>query len=128
RRTNAEWDFMGRTFLVWSLAEMGLRNPAEKSNYLSVMDQIIAETLRLEQERGMDFFLMPYAKRAPFQMQPSRSLFLDGEIAMMLASRRLLEEKAEYIPLLRERVKLMLERMQASKTLCVESYPNECWM
>src|ERR1700743_2082471 len=50
RRTNAEWDFMGRTFLVWSLAEMGLRNPAEKSNYLSVMDQIIAETLRLEQE------------------------------------------------------------------------------
>src|SRR5689334_3893475 len=28
RSSNAEWDFMGRSFLVWSLAEMGLRNPA----------------------------------------------------------------------------------------------------
>src|SRR5262245_57769801 len=30
RASNAEWDFMGRTFLVWSLANMGLRNPASK--------------------------------------------------------------------------------------------------
>jgi hypothetical protein len=25
RASNAEWDFMGRSFLVWSLANMGLR-------------------------------------------------------------------------------------------------------
>jgi len=104
RASNAEWDFMGRTFLVWSLAEMGLRNPAAKQDYLKVMDQIIGETMRLEQERGMCFFLMRYAKARPYVMQPARSQFLDGEIAMMLASRRLLEEKAEYKPLLEERM------------------------
>src|SRR4026208_1202060 len=27
RGSNAEWDFMGRSFLVWSLANMGLREP-----------------------------------------------------------------------------------------------------
>src|SRR5262245_19042521 len=34
RRSNAEWDFMGRGFLAWSLAEMALRDPPSKSNYL----------------------------------------------------------------------------------------------
>src|SRR4029450_11743565 len=30
RASNAEWDFMGRSFLVWSLANMGLRDHALK--------------------------------------------------------------------------------------------------
>jgi hypothetical protein len=128
RVSNAEWDFMGRTFLVWSLAEMGLRNPAAKQDYLKVMDQIIDETLRLERERGMYFFLMPYAKAGPYVVQPARSLFLDSEIAMMLASRRLLEEKLEYRPLLKERVDLMVAQMQRGPVLAAESYPDECWM
>jgi len=55
RHSNAEWDFMGRTFLVWSLADMSLRNPASKPDYLRVMDQIIDETLRLEKERDIIF-------------------------------------------------------------------------
>jgi hypothetical protein len=128
RASNAEWDFMGRTFLVWSLAEMGLRNPAAKQEYLKVIDQIIGETMRLEQERGMYFFLMRYAKSRPYLMQPARSQFLDGEIAMMLASRRLLEEKADYKPLLQERIDLILERMQKGPVLSAESYPDECWV
>lgn len=48
RASNAEWDFMGRSFLVWSLANMSLRDPASKALYLRTMDQIIDETLRLE--------------------------------------------------------------------------------
>src|ERR1700749_1751782 len=52
RASNAEWDFMGRTFLVWSFANMGMRDPASKQVYLSTMDQIIDETLRLEKEKG----------------------------------------------------------------------------
>src|SRR5437899_2787403 len=31
RASNAEWDFMGRSFLVWSLANMGLRDPQSKA-------------------------------------------------------------------------------------------------
>jgi len=128
RHSNAEWDFMGRSFLVWSLAEMSLREPAAKTTYLAVMDQIIAETLRLEQERGLYFFLMPYAKERPFLQKPERSLFLDSEIALMLAVRRTVEEKPEYRPLLAVRVETMLERMRRSKALAAESYPDECWL
>ncbi len=114
RVSNAEWDFMGRSYLVWSLANMALRDPASKPLYLRTMDQIIDETLRLEKQEGMYFFLMPYAKDSPYLMQPAHSLFLDGEIALMLAARRVVEEKPEYKPLLTERVNGMVERFQKS--------------
>ena len=128
RHSNAEWDFMGRTFLVWSLGEMGLRNPAAKREYLAVMDQIITETLQLEKEHGIYFFLMPYARGRAYLVQPARSEFLDSEIAMMLAARRILEEKPEYKPLLTERIEAMQARMERGKVLSAESYPDECWM
>jgi hypothetical protein len=128
RRSNAEWDFMGRTFLVWSLAEMSLREPAQRSNYLAVADQIIEETIRLEEEHGIYFFLMPYAKARHYVEQPPRSLFLDGEIALMLAVRRVVEEKPAYRTPLATRVEVMLDRMKRSKVLVAESYPDECWL
>jgi hypothetical protein len=128
RVSNAEWDFMGRSYLVWSLANMALRDPASKPLYLRTMDQIIDETLRLEKQEGMYFFLMPYAKEGPYVMQPPHSLFLDGEIALMLASRRVVEEKPEYKPLLTERVNAIVARFQKSPRMLLESYPDECWM
>jgi len=128
RVSNAEWDFMGRSYLVWSLANMALRDPASKPLYLRMMDQIIDETLRLEKQEGMYFFLMPYAKDGPYVMQPPHSLFLDGEIALMLASRRVVEEKPEYKPLLTERVNAIVARFQKNPRLLLESYPDECWM
>jgi hypothetical protein len=127
RATNAEWDFMGRSFLVWSLANMVLRDPAEADARVGVMDRIIDETLRLEKERGVYFFLMPYAKASPYRVQPVRSLFVDSEIALMLAARRLVREKLEYRPLLLERAATMAERMRNSPLRAVESYPDECW-
>ncbi|HEY1789802.1 MAG TPA: hypothetical protein VGJ73_16765 [Verrucomicrobiae bacterium] len=128
RASNAEWDFMGRSYLVWSLANMALRDPASKPLYLRTMDQIIDETLRLEKQEGMYFFLMQYAKEGPYIMRPPHSLFLDGEIALMLASRRVVEEKPEYKPLLTERVNAIVARFQKSRQLLLESYPDECWM
>jgi len=128
RASNAEWDFMGRGYLVWSLANMSLRDPASKPLYLRTMDQIIDETLRLEKEQGMYFFLMAYAKERHYLVQPAHSLFLDGEIALMLAARRVVEEKPEYKPLLTGRVNAIVERFQKSPRLLLESYPDECWM
>src|SRR4051812_29092262 len=55
RRSNSEWDFMGRTFLALALAEMCEREPALWAEYLPVIDAIIDETLALEKERGMHF-------------------------------------------------------------------------
>jgi len=128
RASNAEWDFMGRSFLVWSLANMGVRDPASKSLYLKTIDEIIDETLRLEKEKGMYFFLMSYASASKYVMKPERSLFLDGEIALMLASRRMLEEKDEYKSLLSERINIITEEFSRSPHLVLESYPDECWM
>ena len=128
RVSNAEWDFMGRSYLVWSLANMALRDPASKPLYLRTMDQIIDETLRLEKQEGMYFFLMSYAKDQPYVMQPAHSLFLDGEIALMLAARRVVEENPGYKPLLTERVDAIVERFQQSRHMILESYPDQCWM
>ena len=128
RASNAEWDFMGRSYLVWSLANMALRDPASKPLYLRTMDQVIDETLRLEKQEGMYFFLMPYARDRHYLVQPAHSLFLDGEIALMLASRRVVEEKPEYKSLLTERVNAIVERFQKNPRMLLESYPDECWM
>jgi len=128
RASNAEWDFMGRSFLVWSLANLGLRDPAAKTQYLDVIDRIVAETLELEARHGMHFFLMPYSKARPYVVQPERSLFLESEIALMLASRRMLGEKAEYAKPLADRIRRIEERLRSNPLLAMESYPDECWM
>jgi len=128
RRSNSEWDFMGRSFLVWSLGEIGMRDPSRKSECLAVMDRIIVETLKLEAEHGFYFFLMPYAKAAPFVQTPARSLFVDSEIALMLGTRRLLEERPDFKPLMTARVDGMVERIRSSPAWVVESYPDECWL
>ena len=126
---NPEWDFMGRTFLVLALANMALREPACRPQACEIMDLVIEHTLRIERERGVYHFLMDYARKTgPWKVQPPRSQFLDGEIALMLAARRMVEEKPEYRALLAERVEAMVARMRQSPVLSAESYPDECWL
>lgn len=128
RASNAEWDFMGRTYLVLSLANMAITEPAQESRYLSVMDTVIDETLRLEQSKGIYFFLMDYARAGNFIAQPPRSTFLDGEIAMMLAARQMVRPEPRFAPLLAQRADLLEQYLSRGPVMCGESYPNECWM
>jgi len=127
RPINAEWDLMGRSFLVWALGNMALRDAAQMPQALDVMDGVLDETLRLERQNGMYFFLMPYARGKPWVQQPARSLFLDGEIALMLAVRCVVQPKPQYLDELGRRVEQMVRRMEASPSLSAESYPDECW-
>jgi hypothetical protein len=127
RSSNAEWDFMGRTFLVLALSNMALREPGAAARYLALTDQIIDQTLLLERQEGIYFFLMDYARARPFVVQPARSLFVDGEIALMLAARCLVRDKPAYRAELRRRVALMVRQMRRSPVRCGESYPDECW-
>lgn len=127
RSSNAEWDFMGRSFLVWSLANMGMREPHKKDQYLPIMDQIIDETVKMEQHNGMYAFLMPYARSRPYVAKPDRSLFIDSEIALMMGARRMLQEEPKYRQPMTERLDEIEKRMRASPILAVESYPDECW-
>jgi hypothetical protein len=127
RESNAEWDFMGRTFLACALANMALRQEARKKEALEAVDTIIDETLRLEKEEGIYHFLMPYARYRPFVVDPPRSLFIDGEIALMLAHRLAVEGRPRYRTALEKRVELIVERMGRGPVLSAESYPDECW-
>ncbi|MFO7899876.1 MAG: hypothetical protein R6V58_12550 [Planctomycetota bacterium] len=128
RGNNAEWDFMGRTFLVLALANMAEREPPAAPEYLDIVDAIVDETLRLEAERGMYHFLMDYATGRPYVAQPARSLFIDGEIALMLGARRLVEDEPRYRRPFRKRISAIVASMSRSPLLTAESYPDECWM
>jgi hypothetical protein len=128
RAINGEWDFMGRTFLVLSLANMALRETEKSEYYIKIIDRIIADTLRVEREKGMYYFLLPYARARDFITKPPRSIFIDGEIALMLASRRLLKEDIQYKKMMTARIIQMLKQMRESPILAAESYPDECWL
>lgn len=128
RSNNPEWDFMSRTFMVLTLANVSLRDPGRQRESLELMDQLIERTLREEAEEGPQFFLLPYWQRAPFVGQPAQTLFVEGEIAMMLAARQLIEADAEVEQLLRERIEGVIAQMEAGPVLSGESYPDECWM
>jgi hypothetical protein len=127
RGSNAEWDFMGRSFLVWSLVNMGMREPQMKEQYLPVIDQIIRETVRIEQQDGIYAFLMPYAKARPYMVKPARSLFIDGEIALMMGARRMLQEEFAYKQPMTERLNWIEQRWHDNPVMAAESYPDECW-
>lgn len=127
RRSNAEWDFMGRTFLVLALADLALRDPAEQPRCLAAIDAVLDETRRLERTEGQAFFLLGYARSSPWVVPPGRSLFVDGEIALMEGARCLVADRPDLRPDLRERAAAMQTQMERSPVLSGESYPDECW-
>lgn len=127
RGSNAEWDFMGRTFLVLALANMSLREPDSADRYLAAIDRIVEDTVQAEATSGQNHFLMDYARDGEFRAKGARSVFIDGEIALMMAARRAVREKAAYVAPLRRRVEDLLKQMRQSPVLCGESYPDECW-
>lgn len=128
RERNPEWDFMSRTYLVLALANMALREERYLNEACNIIDAIIENTLDVERSQGFQHFLLGYGRSGQWITRPPRSLFVDGEIALMLAARRLLKEEESYRPLLTQRVRTMVSRMRESPVLCGESYPNECWL
>ncbi len=127
RASCAEWDLMARTFLVLALTNMSLCEPGEQERYLEATDKIIDQTLGLEKEKGIYYFLMDYGRYGSFVNKPARSLFLDGEIALMLGARQMVEVRRDYAPLLAQRVDVMIDYMSRGSVLSAESYPDECW-
>jgi hypothetical protein len=127
RASNPEWDFMGRTFTVLALANMSLRQSEDQARYLAAMDRIIDDTLEIEEARGPEHFLMAYWSRAPFIDRRSRTLFVEGEIALMLAARQFVEQRPDYGELLAHRIERVTDQMEPGPMLSGESYPDECW-
>lgn len=125
--SNPEWDFMWRTFFVLSMANVALQEPQMQKDLLPVMDQVIEDTISLIENKGLHYFLMEYAKQNDFVIKPPRSLFHDGEIALMIGVRRLVQEKDEYRLLHKKYLDTIIDRMSKGPILSAESYPDECW-
>ena len=128
RQVNPEWDFMGRTFFVLGEANLALRVPERRTRCLEVIDALIADTLAMEARHGMGHYLLPYHADRPWVEQPPRSVFVDGEIALCLGARLLVEDDAALREVFRKRASLIAGCMERGPVLCAESYPDECWI
>lgn len=128
RRINPEWDFMGRTFFILGEANLALRVPERKARCLQAMDALISDTIAMETEHGMEHFLLDYHRARPWIEQPPASIFVDGEIALCLGARRLIEDSPRWESAFQARIATIVDRMNRGPMKCAESYPDECWM
>jgi len=127
RAMNPEWDFMSRTFLVLTLADQALADASLADDHLAVMDAIIEDTIATEQARGSRHYLMSYADRAPFQ-GTGRSLFVDGEILLMINSRRMVRDDRWQAEAGVWSGRVVENFGSAGALPLAESYPDEGWM
>ncbi|MBX3273213.1 MAG: hypothetical protein KF729_23310 [Sandaracinaceae bacterium] len=127
RAANAEWDFMGRTFLSLALANHALDAPEDRARALAVIDALLEETLRLEAAHGQAHFLMPYVHAGTFRDASGRSVFVDGELALVMAARQRVEPSERWRAPLAERVARIAAQLERGPVLSAESYPDECW-
>lgn len=127
REGNPEWDLMRRLFTVLALSSRALRNEAERARDLRAVDAILDETLAYARDHGSYGFLLAYSRRAPFRFAADRSLFVEGEIAMMLGARLAVAHDDEHATALRYYSARIAEQIRSGPVLCGESYPDECW-
>jgi hypothetical protein len=127
RASNPEWDFMGRTYLVLALANAALRDVSLEARCLAAIDRVIDDTLTAERDHGSYWFLMGYARARPWVYREGQSVFVDGEVAMMIAARRLVRESPRLRDEQRVRALRIAAQMRAGPILSAESYPDECW-
>ncbi len=126
RRINPEWDLMSRTFAVLAFTNLALAEPLARQQHLAAADALIDRTL-VDEQRGPHFFLLPYGRRHPFVDDSQRSLFVDGEVALMLAARQLVEPREALREPLRVHVDQVTLQLLRAPFLFAESYPDEGW-
>jgi hypothetical protein len=128
RTMNPEYDFMARTFLVLALADRALAHPEEAASHTASMDAILRDTIGQEADRGQLWWLLPYAHGEAWEGS-GRSLFVDGEVLVMLGARRLVADDApHWTAEMERRVARVLDNLGSTTGLPIaESYPDEGW-
>ncbi|HVK82676.1 MAG TPA: hypothetical protein VM513_01145 [Kofleriaceae bacterium] len=128
RRTNPEWDLMARMFAALAFANLALRDPGQRATYLATMDRIIDRTLADVARDGTHGFLLAYSRDRPFVDSAGTSIFIEGELALMLAARQLVERDPARVELARTWVQRATEHLERGPVLLAESYPDEVWL
>lgn len=124
---NPEFDLMWRLFSVLAACDRALSAPDEADRWLAFADQLIEGAVAVHASEGDDRFLMGYAHTDPW-VQPAGSLFVDGEMALMIAARRAVADTprlAALGPRWTARVERHFELAGADGW--PESYPDESW-
>jgi len=129
RTVNPEWDFMNRTFTVLGMANLALdpARPGERARWLAAMDAIIDDTIAQDRAHGDEHFLLGYAREGRFLDPEGRSVFVDGEIVLMIAARQTVEPRAALAAEAATRAARIERAMRRGPRLSAESYPDECW-
>jgi hypothetical protein len=128
RATNPEWDLMARTYLVLALANAAMREPSERERYIRAMDTVIDDTIETERAHGQAHFMLPYARARAWVHASGRSVFVDGELALMCGARRVVRDDREAIRReFLDRLRLLESQLRDSAIGSGESYPDECW-
>ncbi|MGV3623199.1 MAG: hypothetical protein ACO1OB_20435 [Archangium sp.] len=122
QRSNPEWDLMARTFTVLAFVRQANTRP----ELLTDVDTILDETLAMDAARA-DAFVMPYFHDKAFVDAKTKSLFVDGEVALMLAARLRVSDVPRFREPLHERIERLTAAMQRGSVLSAESYPDEAW-
>ena len=126
---NPEWDLMTRMFTVLGLSDRVVSAPGDMANQarIAAIDRILDLTRAELAQGGSHRFLLPYARSAPFRFAADRSLFVDGELALMLAARHLASPEGSSAERLRAVLARVTEQLEAGPIGSGESYPDECW-
>ncbi len=125
RAQNPEYDLMARTFGTLALVDAALAGTTATEPALAAIDTVLAGTLAEEERWGQPHFLLPYVHHAPF-LGSGRSLFVDGEVLVMLGARRTLAAD-RWSAAFEDRARWVREALDASPHGGAESYPDECW-
>ncbi len=123
-RTNPEWDLLGRGFLALALADEALASPALAPRHLAALDRLVDEALAAERAGGHYRFLLPYARRGPLP----RSLFVDSQMALLLAARLHVGPRDDLRAQLEGRARALEAALEGGPGALAESYPGECWV
>lgn len=121
RRANPEWDLMGQTFVAWALANWALREPEHADEAVRAIDHTLEAILKIERTQGFRAYLLPYANG---RYERERSLFVDSEILLTMALRRLVRDD-RWQDESRRRGQQIADGFRQRPLL--ESYPDEGW-
>ncbi len=124
---NPEFDLMWRLFMVLAACDHALAEPEEASRWLAIADELFMDTVAAADTRGQRHFLLSYADDRPWVRPEAGSLFVDGEIALMIAARRAVRDE----PWLGAAGEHWTARVEQDLALASdgfpESYPDEAW-
>ncbi len=129
RALNPEYDLIARTFLVLGLADRALAEPARRAATLGVVDAIVDDTLAAEAASDPRHWLLSYADAQAWR-GTGRSLFVDGEVLVMLGARRILaDDRPELKREMDQRAAWVVAAFgSAPLAPLAESYPDEGWL